>query len=111
VANGCYLCPYVKVRYHHGNEVAIFFAFGAYTLVHLFILSVIVIPLGLATVVYHDPFFDAVLRGTIGLVILLIWAPIYLRMWDREYAVLVVRWSLGDTDQLYVARCRACSVL
>eukprot|EP00750_Incisomonas_marina_P009232 INCI15858.3.p1 GENE.INCI15858.3~~INCI15858.3.p1 ORF type:complete len:1508 (+),score=201.45 INCI15858.3:610-4524(+) len=90
-----------EVRYHHGNEVAIFFAFGAYTLVNLFILTCICSPLALAPIIYLDPFFDAVLRGCVGLAVLLIWAPLYLRFWDRQYAVLVVRWNLGDTDQLY----------
>ena len=90
-----------EVRYHYGNEVAVFFAFAAHTLLHLFILSLVCIPVAVAVVAYKVPEFDAISRGVLGLGILLIWGPIYLRTWDREYAVLVVRWSLDDGNQLY----------
>ena len=90
-----------EVRYHHGNEVAIFFAFASYTLVNLFILSCVAMPIGFTIMTLRDSQVDAVARGILGCAVLLIWGPIYLRMWDREYAVLVVRWSLGDGDQLY----------
>lgn len=90
-----------EIRYHYGNETAVFFAFAAFTLVNLFILSLFCVPLGLSLINFEDPRFDAISRGALGIVVLLLWAPVYLRMWDREYAVLVVRWALDDGDQLY----------
>ena len=70
---------------------------------HLFILSMIATPLGLVPVINPDnPTVDAAIRGFLGLSILLLWGPIYVRMWDREFAVLTVRWSLGESDQLCV---------
>jgi hypothetical protein len=83
-----------ELRYHYGAETAVFFAFVGFCFRQLAVLTIIAVPISIASIVVPDAKATVLIRGIFGLVVTLVWAPLFTRWWQRCYAVLRVRWAL-----------------
>lgn len=85
-----------ELRYHYGTEAALFFAFSAFCFRQLVWLSIILIPISICNYSTDNAKVSLLLDGIFGMLVLLVWAPIFTRLWQRTYCVLRIRWSMDS---------------
>eukprot|EP00750_Incisomonas_marina_P002694 INCI12562.3.p1 GENE.INCI12562.3~~INCI12562.3.p1 ORF type:complete len:1302 (+),score=187.76 INCI12562.3:246-4151(+) len=83
-----------ELRYHYGSETAVFFAFAAHCFRQLVWLSLSAALVSCITIGLDDAHISVLLRGIYGLAVLLVWGPVFVRLWQRSYRVLRIRWTL-----------------
>jgi len=83
-----------ELRYHYGSETAVFFAFSSFCFRQLVWLSLSAAAVAFVTIGIDDAHLSVLIRGLYGLFVLLGWAPVFTRLWQRTYRILRVRWTL-----------------